>query len=158
MKLVKQRKYDLGDFVKVRTDLEEDKVYNHHNGTGNTFISYMNEFKGLFVKITSVCPRCGQYKLNDKEWDWTDEMIEGKVVNSESQSRECAYDGNGDIIIYDEPKTYAIAKHSSGDGLYLGVATCGRLDTFNKEVGYQIAIRRAYIEKFEAEIKAWGNK
>jgi hypothetical protein len=68
-------KYNVGDVVKLRDDLECDKDYGHVI----CFVSSMNHLKRKPVVI-EVCEKesCGEwYRVEDAYWNITDEMIEG---------------------------------------------------------------------------------
>lgn len=69
-------KYKVGDRVKIREDLIIGKEYGD-----NTFVSGMMPWRGQVVTISRV-GKFYQLDHDDYDWDWTDEMIEGLVVDA----------------------------------------------------------------------------
>ena len=67
-------KYQVGDKVLIRSDLEEGKTY------GNEVVmSDMLFFRGKTVTIEHVdYPDCYRIKEDPDQWHWTDEMFIGK--------------------------------------------------------------------------------
>ena len=66
-------KYQVGDKVLVRPDLEENKVYGN-----KVVISDMLYFKGKIVTIEHVdYPNHYRIKEDPDQWHWTDEMFSG---------------------------------------------------------------------------------
>ena len=64
-------KYQVGDKVLVRSDLEEDKTYGDE-----VVISDMLYFKGKIVTIEHVdYPNHYRIKEDPDQWHWTDEMF-----------------------------------------------------------------------------------
>ncbi|KKL03504.1 hypothetical protein LCGC14_2625480 [marine sediment metagenome] len=72
-------KYKKGDKVKVRSDLEVDKVYGE-----SRYSSPMGQHKGEIVTISEVQPAINTYHIEDQHDYWTDEMFEG-LANSENE-------------------------------------------------------------------------
>ena len=67
-----EMKYKVGDKVKVRSDLEENKGY------GGWYTSEsMVKMRGEIVTIRGV--RSSSYELEENDFMWTDEMLEGLV-------------------------------------------------------------------------------
>lgn len=69
-------KYQVGDKVLVRSDLEENKKYGNE-----VVISDMLFFKGKIVTIKHIQdhPDCYRIEEDPDQWHWTDEMFSGKV-------------------------------------------------------------------------------
>jgi len=67
-------KYQVGDKVRVRSDLIIDEGYG-----GTFFISVMKQYCGKILTISHVNP--GDYKVEENDWYWSDEMFEEKVEN-----------------------------------------------------------------------------
>lgn len=68
-------KYNVGDVVKLRDDLEIDRQYG-----GITFTNYKNEFKNESIKIIQVSEGDNTYRVIDEDNNaiWiSEEMIEG---------------------------------------------------------------------------------
>ena len=67
-------KYQVGDKVLVRSDLEEGKKYGD-----DVVMSDMLFFRGKIVTIEHVDhPCCYRIKEDPDQWHWTDEMFFGK--------------------------------------------------------------------------------
>lgn len=79
--------YDFGDKVLIKEDLVVGEIYRMENDldTFNKFVVSMVDFKGEILKVANT--KFGRYKLsknNELYWQhFTDEMIEGKVVDVE---------------------------------------------------------------------------
>lgn len=76
--------YKVGDKVKIREDLSYEDTYG-----GFLFIPEMINYKGKVATILETNNVFGKlfYKIDidNKRWKWTDEMIECKVEETESQ-------------------------------------------------------------------------
>ena len=64
-------KYKIGDRVKIREDLEENKKYGCQ-----IFVDSMCEVRGLTLTIDRVNDN-DTYRMKEIGYNWTDEMIEG---------------------------------------------------------------------------------
>lgn len=78
-------KYKVGSQVKVREDLETDKLYSmDHCGYSDTFVEDMEKLKGKIVTIGRVASQDnGQFSYllkEEKSWNWTDEMFEDLII------------------------------------------------------------------------------
>ncbi len=75
-------KYEIGDKVRVRKDLEVDESYGY---SGLTFVDEMEQYKGRVVTIESINSD-GNYTLeeDDCDWRWNDEMLEDVVDDIKS--------------------------------------------------------------------------
>lgn len=75
-------KYEIGDKVRVRKDLEVDESYGY---SGLTFVDEMEQYKGRVVTIESI-DSDGNYTLeeDDCDWWWNDEMLEDVVDDIKS--------------------------------------------------------------------------
>lgn len=65
-------RYEVGDKVKVRSDLKENIRYG-----GQIFVRDMAVHCGKNVEISKVYDDAYCIKESDREWFWTDEMFEG---------------------------------------------------------------------------------
>ena len=70
-------KYKIGDKVRVRTDLIEDKIYG-----AEKFISSMCKFKGKICTIKEICNKRYVFEEDADEWYWSDEMLEDVSDNN----------------------------------------------------------------------------
>lgn len=74
-------KYQVGDKVLVRDDLEVGENYSMENGKSfNSFVIDMNKLSGKVVTIESTDY---QYRIEELNFGWTDEMFAGKVVKKD---------------------------------------------------------------------------
>lgn len=84
-KVNKSCKYKIGDKVKVRSIVWYD-CYKNVEGNitcgSNTFTSNMKIYCGCYLTIKSVWEDTQDYYVEENNFTWTDEMFEGKVVNS----------------------------------------------------------------------------
>ena len=64
-------KYKIGDRVKIREDLEENKKYGAHY-----FVDAMCKMRGLTLTIDKEY-KDGTYRMEEIGYNWTEEMIEG---------------------------------------------------------------------------------
>ena len=64
-------KYKIGDRVKIKKDLEENKQYGTHY-----FVEAMSKMRGLTLTIDEVYDD-GTYRVKEIGYNWTEEMIEG---------------------------------------------------------------------------------
>ena len=68
-------KYKIGDKVKIKEDLI---IFG-----SDSFIKHISKFKGKEVTIEEVNNKTNSYKMEEeKQCDWTDEMIEGLVKDT----------------------------------------------------------------------------
>lgn len=68
-------RYQVGDRVVVRHDLEENKRYYMNDGNScDVATSEMVELAGQTVTISAAC---GKYNIKECRWYWTDDMFEG---------------------------------------------------------------------------------
>jgi hypothetical protein len=65
-------KYKVGDKVKIRSDLKNGSDYGQMN-----FVTEMKRFLGEIVAITYAGSGTYLIEEDNREWFWTDEMIEG---------------------------------------------------------------------------------
>lgn len=73
--------YKIGDKVKIREDLSEGVYYDTEDGTwSDDCASEMLGMKGKIVTIKEIT-RKGYY-LEEIEYNWTDEMFDGKVYDN----------------------------------------------------------------------------
>ena len=71
-------KFKVGDKVRVREDLENDKIYGNYE-----FIKEMAHLKGEIVTIEEILKSC--YRIKEDYYMWTDEMLE--EVKKEAQQK-----------------------------------------------------------------------
>lgn len=72
-------KYKVGDKVRVRKDLSDDKrYYSEDKKTWDDAAPPMIKYAGKIVTIAGVNDKVGKYDIEEdnKEWNWTDEMFE----------------------------------------------------------------------------------
>lgn len=69
-------KYKVGDKVKVREDLKEGDMYGEQMVVGN-----MPELAGKDVTIKKLLPEADSYTIEEKGWNWTDEMFVPSTTN-----------------------------------------------------------------------------
>jgi len=69
-------KYEVGDMVKVRSDLELDRRYYNETGEHDSFVDSMAAFRGKNVVIEKITGS-GKYNIAGDLMNWTDEMFEG---------------------------------------------------------------------------------
>ena len=69
--------FEVGDLVRVKTDLETDVRYGYC-----WFRATMREFCGKVYKVEEVDTQLKCYKLADVNWYWTDEMLEPVAIVS----------------------------------------------------------------------------
>ena len=73
-------RYQVGDIVIVRTDLEIGHTYYmHDSNVCDTFISQMSPFCGKEVTIATNA--FGKYQICEGGCNWTDEMFDGPSSN-----------------------------------------------------------------------------
>lgn len=72
--MTKDMKYKVGDRVRVRSGLKNNKMYGDQ-----VFVKNMEQYKGK--EVTILKHDNGYYKIKEDEeyWSWTDEMFEGLV-------------------------------------------------------------------------------
>lgn len=74
-------KYKVGDKVLVRDDLEVGESYFMKDGEArNSFVVNMNKLLGKVVTIASANY---QYRIEEFDYSWTDDMFAGKVVKKD---------------------------------------------------------------------------
>lgn len=76
-------KYKVGDKVRVRSDLKCHKVYYMEDKeTGDSFVEGMDELLGKVVTIKEI-NMFQKYRIEEMEYNWTDEMFEGLAEEPE---------------------------------------------------------------------------
>jgi hypothetical protein len=88
-------KYKAGDRVKIREDLELDKQYG-----SRAFTQYMAKWRGQVVTIFECVGNCYWLKDGDS-WNWTDEMIEGLVLEDDDAVKHPSHYTDGKIEVID---------------------------------------------------------
>jgi len=82
-KIVKQDKYNIGDKVKIRSDLENNVTYGNNSTTGN-----MISLFGKEVEIRTASNGYGYGIVESLSYSWTSEMIEGKIIKDVKANKE----------------------------------------------------------------------
>ena len=102
-------KYNVGDKVLVRSDLEEGKTYGDE-----VVISDMLDFKGKIVTIEHVdYPNHYRIKEDPDQWHWTDEMFsekEPEKIKSDLEEIKEDFDSNK---IYNPSNEFPISEKES---------------------------------------------
>lgn len=130
-------KYNIGDKVRVRTDLSKGiRYYMADKSISEYVVDKMMKFAGKIVTIT----RAGiKYGIEECGWSWTDEMFEGKV--------------NENKIVITTDGTETLARlYEDNKVIKRAVAKCSPDDTFNFETGAKIAFDRLIENK---PVKEW---
>jgi hypothetical protein len=65
-------KYEVGDKVKVRSDLQHGQAYD-----GCLVTKEMEQLSGKTVTISYYSDNSDRYDIKESYWKWTDEMFEG---------------------------------------------------------------------------------
>lgn len=73
-------KFKVGDRVRVREDLENDKIYGNY-----AFIKEMEYLKGEIITIKEVLK--SGYRIEEDYYTWTDEMLEEVKKEKETQGK-----------------------------------------------------------------------
>ena len=98
-------KYQVGDKILVRPDLEEGKIYEDE-----VVISDMLYFKGKIVTIEHVdYPNHYRIKEDPDQWHWTDEMFVGKEseeIKSDLEEIKEDFDSNK---IYNSSNEFSVS-------------------------------------------------
>lgn len=123
-------KYKVGDKVRIRQDLVDDKFY----GTW-MFSPDMREYIGRVATVAIVCANKSYILAEFGWWHWTDKMLEEVDEMKET----------GIAIVVDGNKTVA-----SMDGKF-GEARCSPDDKFDIFVGAKLA-----LERLEAKCKPYS--
>lgn len=79
IRIVKQKKYEVGDKVKVRADLRYGEYY-----PKASVVESMLKYAGQFVTIKRMYQPNDNFYINEDNgaWCWTPEMFEGKVIEN----------------------------------------------------------------------------
>lgn len=122
-------KFNVGDIVKIKENLEADKAYG-----GESFVYRMEEYRGKQARITDTNRPFYKLDIDDGRWNWTDGMLEPVP-----KKYEVIVSGNTVIV-----------KDDKGNE---GIAKCSPEDDFNLSIGISLAISRlrwkpSYDEKY----------
>ena len=123
-----QMKYKIGDKVKVKENLVVDKEYGD-----NAFIEEMEKDK--FITIKKYCGN--QYKVEENEFTYTDEMLDGLATDYP------------EIYITTDGKTTTAIKTLNGKVVKTSTAKCCPEDEFNFDKGAKLALERLNTEEPE---------
>lgn len=80
-------KYQIGDMVVIRSDLEENEIYYMDDRSASNTVNYkMIAIGGTVHEITGTY--YGQYRIADDNgnWFWTDEMFDGFAIEHEDEN------------------------------------------------------------------------
>lgn len=80
-------KYQVGDMVVIRSDLDENRrYYMDDRSESNTVTHKMVAIGGTVHEITDIYG--GQYRIADDNgsWLWTDEMFDGFAIEPEDEN------------------------------------------------------------------------
>lgn len=120
---MKKTKYQPGDKVRVRADLEEDQVYPMlDNSIPAVAVAEMCKLAGTIVTIRTASPEHG-YRIIEDGFSWTDAMFEPIQP----------------IVIYAKGSEVIALDKNTGEN---GVAKCSPYDTFDFYVGAELAFKR----------------
>ena len=64
-------KYEVGDHVRIREDLESECIY-----SGIYFVSGMEEYRGKEVIISKIDNSGEMYSIDESKFYWSDDMLE----------------------------------------------------------------------------------
>ena len=121
-------KYKVGDKVRVRKDLIEDKSYYMDDRSDNRIVVLpMLDLKGRIVTITRAT-ECG-YSIKEFGCTWTDEMFEDTVCDKKI------------VITSDGVETLA-RLYENGKVVKKATAKCSPEDEFDFNVGAKLAFER----------------
>lgn len=125
-------KYKIGDRVKVRKDLSEDKCYSmeHDKDIRDVVVDMMTKYAGKYVTIDSIT-HWGKYRIKEDGFNWTDEMFE------DPEQTIVIYRNGARVIAYD--------KHTKKRA----EARCNPDDAFDFSVGARLALDRLLELKAE---------
>ena len=99
-------KFKVGDKVRVRNDLVEDKDYYMANRSeSNTVVDIMLSLRGKVVTIKSVSP---QYRIEECGFYWTDEMFEPFETCVEPNSKDDMTDKSSESYEMDIGKLFEL--------------------------------------------------
>lgn len=112
-------KYKVGDKVKVRSDLEMDKVYKSENGAEDSVVGEMLGYRGKTVLIERDNAGCegDKYRIEGFSYNWTDDMFEG--LAEDKPTRIPAYKLMA--LAAENPQEYEGRKYKVIDGLAVSV-------------------------------------
>lgn len=116
-------KYKVGDKVKVREDLEEDRYYGN-----DIFTRLMRDYKGKVVTIEKCTDNGYMIEEDKRGWYFTDEMFEGLAKQTNIKKRLTFFERHIDEIagtIYKYGQIH-LMRNISNEELY-----CGKEKTLN---------------------------
>jgi hypothetical protein len=145
----------VGDEVRVRSDLKEGGRYFMSEGVGDIFTHEMSKFKGKNVTIQRIYEYSRKYLITEDSEDffWTDEMFEhiekqevsllDERIRLQLMSKHVIYNNPATILFY----------HSRDGKLRKSVAKCSPEDKYDKEIGYRVALLKAFRKEIDRELK-----
>lgn len=143
-------KYKVGDYVRVKEDLELGKQYGN-----DKFVSPMSGYRGKVYQISNVFPEKGVYFLKDFHydivlrdcayfyWKFTDEMLE-TVDNKTKHVNVLQGDVPIKTIIGNNNTIVTMLKDNGGKVIARGKAKCMAEDTFNLPFGVLLSMIRCF--------------
>lgn len=133
--------YKVGDTVRIREDLEMGECQ-----YGGCYIANeMTNYAGRIAYIREVTNNCYYLDVDNKEWGWTDAMLEPVEVNN--KNRKNTYEYRNMKYILDGDKTIVIQYYIDKDDVKRyrkGVSKKHPLDVYNEGIGMIYAIANAY--------------
>lgn len=127
-------RYKVGDKVRVRNDLIENKEYG-----GYSFVQKMKSLMGGIVTIKEILSK--SYGIEEMGYYWTDEMLEPIGYNKDKVSHmKIIQNGNTTIVKMNNKEGYSVCNPE--------------IDEYNGKEGIRIAVCRLLdIEPFKEEKK-----
>lgn len=78
------KKYKIGDKVRVRTDLDNKKLYGNI-GVGSIMINMGGKI--LTIRQVDCTPgHYSHYHVKENDWNWTDEMLEDYILEAKNDT------------------------------------------------------------------------
>lgn len=157
----KTHKYEVGQKVRIRRDLNVEKSYGmHHNRleTLNTVNATMVKMAGKIVEIVGINKR--SYDVEGSPYNWTDEMLEPVVVEKpETVKIEDVFGITIKVekVIYANPATIIFYKTTDDpkEVVKRSVAKCNPKDEYNRENGYKVAVLKATRKIIDRKLRAF---
>ena len=161
-------KFKIGDKVRIKKDLQPHQDYGEE-----TLVPEMMALVGKVVTIKQVYSAGYTVEEDLADWNWTDEMFEGKDEQPQTIIKDFIYHGgrmtftetdvktqtqsNDSFII--TPKKERVIHNGNATIVILddgtkGVAKCNPEDKYDRVKGIKIAFNRAKIKLLQKELKS----
>lgn len=128
-------KYKVGDKVRVRKDLEiGERYYMEDASDHDSFVEGMDDLRGKIVAIKSCN---GTYRIEERHFNWVDEMFEGL--------------SNQKIVITADGKETLARLYEDGKVVKTASAKCSPSDEFDFKTGARIAFNRLVGEPVKSD-------